>query len=115
MEVSGLVTLFPKMRGTHKYFEGSISKKTEDVESDKEYENYTLEFKFGNKDLFTDEFFNTLEIGKHYRFNIKRGFLSVDGWEDKITKQWKKKLVIIICDATYDNVGDIENFEENNK
>lgn len=96
MNVSGKITLFPKMRGKFKFFEGSISQKVDD-----DYIKCSVECKFGNKDKFDEKFLDGLKVDNYYQIDITRGFLSVDEWEDKATHDTRKKLVIVIqsCDV----------------
>ena len=101
MNISGLITIFPKMRGKFKFFEGTISGKDED---DK-FVNTSVECKFGNKDNFDQKFIDSLDTNKYYIVDIYRGFLSVDQWEDNTTHDTRKKLVIIITDCKIKSSG----------
>lgn len=103
MNVSGLITIFPKMRGKFKFFEGSISQKNDDG-----FINCSIECKFGNKEEFNDKFLNELNTEKYYLVDVYRGFLSVDEWEDKETHDSRKKIVLVITDCKIKDSGKLD-------
>lgn len=111
MDIKGKISIFPKMRGTIKFFEGTISNKSKDGK----YINISIECKFGNKEKFTSEKLSKLECGNYYYVDVKSGFLSVDAWEDKTTHKTNRKIVMIITDATIEKSGKIEEKKESGK
>lgn len=96
MDIKGTIPIFKKKRGKFAFFEGTISR----IDRDDKRVNCSVEVKFGNKSVFTDEKLNELKEDLCYVLDVKKGFISVDAWEDKTTHDKRRKLVLVVTDAT---------------